>query len=684
MKLADTPPPPIRTCEFCGGLFRTLRKKARFCCTMCERDAEREKDAAEGVRHCKQCGTKIPRKGREGAAWQKVNVCSSACRDAFAKSPEGRALASARRLKNLQERRDEEARRIADLERDLPPAEPPLPLPQNAPIDFSAPPTPAAEREYASRVLARRSLLHFTKRTHPNYSAGWVHQDICKRLERFSRQVAERKSPRLMLLVPPRHGKSELASIRFPAWHLGHYPDHEFIDCGYNLDLPMRFSRKVREIIRDPLYAALFSGTKLDPEAGAAEAWNTTMGGGFKAAGVGGGITGTGAHVLVVDDPIKNMEEADSALVRDSLWDWYLSTAYTRLAPGGGVLVIETWWNDDDLAGRLQNAMRADPLADQFEIIKYPALAEHYEFRHRDTMHIVRAAAPELSDGELLAAAVDMQRIYGRERTDADLAPEAYEFLRAPGDALHPDRYDGPSLRRIRANQTPRIWSALYQQNPVPDAGLYFRQEYFRYTTRVPEVYGRNIYSAWDFAIGEKQANDYTVGATMLHDVDNRLYVLDIVRFKGDAFTIIEEILNVAERWGTTPGTPYMVGFEDGQIFRALEPSLKARMQERLLHPSYEILRPLTDKQARARALQGRMQQGRVYFPEDARWRKDTEFELLRFPGGAHDDIVDALAWCTNLVVGKAPPRARDRETVRGWRDKLASMGEIDGSHMAA
>ena len=642
--------------------------------------------------------------------------------------------------------------------------------------------TPAQARKaqlqklLAQRVLARRRLLQFTQMTHPSYSAGWVHDDICRRLERFSQEVAEKKSPRLMLLMPPRHGKSELASIRFPAWHLGHNPTHELINVGYNLELPMKFSRKVREVMREPHYKAIFPEAQLDPDSQSAEAWNTTKGGGFTAAGVGGGITGKGAHCLpagtqvlttdgqvdiahlyrlkskplvqtpvgprqilamtrreaseghyvlrfasgatlqatgkhplylpdrggyasveelygeaksdgglgvrvvravvpapavrpqqvdpagvdgvllqqgvqpgaprgeerqavcdmrqaggggpqesqrevlqqglhpiqehprtedlpgvlrgvsaqvftdgllrgdlrkygaldpyawdgelklqgrqflqlvvqpssqaragegcavrglrsdtesplpshrprpekqpggesghavrdvshrppqvcydalavveyicsggvevydiqveeagcffadsvlvgnclIIDDPIKNQEEADSILVRDKLWDWYQSTAYTRLAPGGGVLVIETWWNDDDLAGRLQQAMSAEDEADQFEIIRYPALSEHWEYRNELTQEILRL------DAEIAAL-------------------DPHQTLLRPKDfCLHEERYPTEALKRIRANLQPRIWSALYQQNPVPDEGMYFKKEYFRYQKTLP------------------------------------------------------------------------------------------------------------------------------------------------------------------------------------------------------
>ena len=192
-----------------------------------------------------------------------------------------------------------------------------------------------AERELAKRILCRKRLLPFVERTNPDYLAGWVHKDICQRLEKFSEQVANKESPRLMLFMPPRHGKSTLASVAFPAWHLGRHPHHEFISCSYSGSLAMNFSRKVRQVLREPVYKNIFEKTRLDKDSQSVESWNTNQGGGYVAAGVGGGITGKGAHVLLIDDPIKNREDAESDNNRDATWDWYTSTAYTRLAPGG-------------------------------------------------------------------------------------------------------------------------------------------------------------------------------------------------------------------------------------------------------------------------------------------------------------------------------------------------------------
>lgn len=510
----------------------------------------------------------------------------------------------------------------------------------------------AAQVELAQRILAKRHLIPFTQRINPRYSAGWVHQDIARRLERFSREVAEGKSPRLMILMPPRHGKSELASRMFPAWHLGHYPEHEIIACSYNVSLAMSFSRKVKEVFVDPGYQSVFT-TRLHPDFQANEEWGIAgTRGGYVAAGVGGGITGKGAHVLLIDDPIKNAEEADSADVREKLWDWYGSTAYTRLAPGGGVLVIQTWWHDDDLAGKLQTAMASDPEADQFEIVKYPAIAEHDEYLDDETDLIVY-----------------------------DEPPASGRMLRKKGEALHPERYDLVKLNRIRKTIPNRFWAALYQQNPVPDDGAYFTKEQFRQGA-LPPLKRANVYVAFDFAISEKKHNDYTVGSVGLQDENDILHVADMVRFKsGDAFFIVESILNLCQKW-YSPNL--ILGMEDGQIYRAIESLLKKRMRERKFYPSVVLLKPITDKQARARPLQGRMQQGMVSFAEGAGWYDAARTEMLRFPAGVHDDQVDSLAWMTTMAVGREPPRAQQAKPMKSWKDKVRSLMGGGGGHMTA
>ena len=475
-----------------------------------------------------------------------------------------------------------------------------------------------AEQELAKRILSRKRLLPFVERFNPDYLAGWVHKDICQRLEKFSEQVANKESPRLMLFMPPRHGKSTLASVAFPAWHLGRHPDHEFISCSYSGSLAMSFSRKVRQLLREPVYKNVFEKSRLDKDSQSVESWQTTQGGGYVAAGVGGGITGKGANVLVIDDPVKNREDAESDNNREATWDWYTSTAYTRLSPGGGILVILTRWHDDDLAGRLLK--QAEDGADQWEVIRYPAIAE-----------------------------ID-------------------ENFRKQGESLHPERYNVDALEQIRKAIGPRDWSALYQQNPVSDEGDYFSRDMIRYYEYDEiDTAELNYYCAWDLAIGQRDRNDYSVGIVVGIDEYDHLYVVDVVRGKYDGFELVEQILDLYETW-----RPGIVGIERGHIEMALGPFLQKRTRERGLSEAYfkDLKVGRRDKEARARAIQGRMQQGMVYFPKDAVWTGTMVAELLRFPNGAHDDQVDALAWIGLMMTEFATFYERP-EHVPSWRDKL-------------
>ncbi|RDE25139.1 hypothetical protein DV711_06175 [Motiliproteus coralliicola] len=480
-----------------------------------------------------------------------------------------------------------------------------------------------ARRELAKREASRRFLLPFVERFSPDYMAGWVHKDICRRLEKFSDDVAAKKSPRLMLFMPPRHGKSELASKTFPAWHLGRHPHHEVIASSYSGALAMDFSRKVRELLRDAAYRTVFRDSALDKNSQSAERWNTTAGGGYVAAGVGGPITGRGAHVLIIDDPIKNAEDADSEAARESLWNWYTSTAYTRLAPGGGVLIILTRWHDDDLAGRLLK--KQEEGGEPWEVIRYPALATEQE------------------------------------------------LYRSQNQALHPERYDEAALNRIRDAVGSRVWSALYQQNPVPDEGDYFTKDMiYRYDINdLPAISDMRFYTAWDLAIGKNESNDYSVGITVGIDRQRKLWVVDIRRGRWNSKEIVDQILDCWDVWRSEK-----TGIEKGHIEMAIGPYLEEEIVRRGYTAFfYEGLPPgRRDKALRARPIQGMMQRGMVLFRQRCDRAQELINELLRFPNGTHDDQVDALAWIGQMIQDMGVVRLAPPPKAKSWKDKLGAF----------
>lgn len=531
----------------------------------------------------------------------------------------------------------------------------PTPIPI-AEIDYEHP----SARELAARTLARRRLLAFIKRFKPKYQAGWLHEDICRRLERFMHDVENLKEPRLLLCVPVRHGKSEAGSRHFPPFILGHHPDWEIIAASGAQSLATSFSRYIRDLLRNDSYRALFPSTVLDPTSQSVENWNTTHGGGYLAAGVGTMITGRGANVLLIDDPVKDAEAADSQLIRDNVWEWYISTALSRLAPGGGVLVIMTWWNEDDLAGRLQQLTAMEEGADKFEIVKYPAVNDQ-----GDEYVLLDDSIVQLPPNSTI--------------------PEGARMTRPMNSALHPDRYTLDALMKRKATYyalgQQRWWAALYQQNPAPEDGAYFTKPMFSYYTSLPRSHERSVYQTWDFAITERAQNDYTVGATGYQDTQDNLYIADIVRFKSDdAFVITDAIL---DNW-VAHGSCALLGFEDGQIWKSIEAVFLRRCNERKLYPAYEVLKPFTDKFVRAQPLKGRMQSRKVYFSQAAEWWDACRQEMLRFgSGGKHDDIVDALAWLVRLVLSRGAPRPVQHKPLKSWKDKLKQT-PADVGHMAA
>lgn len=398
---------------------------------------------------------------------------------------------------------------------------------------------------------ARTSLLGFTEHTNPIYQRAKHHIAIAEKLEAVERGEIDR----LMIFMPPRHGKSELASKRFPAWCLGRDPKRQIIAASYNSDLANDFGRNVRNIVAEPEFRQVFPEVSLAADSQAANRMNTNHGGAYVAAGVGTAVTGRGAHIALIDDPFKDREEADSERRRDIVWDWYRSTLFTRLMPGGAIVLIQTRWHEDDLAGRLLEAE-----GDQWEVLELPAINQN-------------------------------------------------------GEALWPEWYDVPALDRIKATIGPREWSALYQQQPQPDEGTFFQREWFKEWEAddkgQPNVALR-YYGTSDYAVTDG-GGDYTVHRVWGIDAAGALYRVDGWRGQTTADVWIERKLDLIAKY-----KPLAWFGEAGVIKRAVEPMLIRRMRERKVFCRMEWMASVSDKPTRARSFQAMAASGRVYLERDA------------------------------------------------------------------
>jgi predicted phage terminase large subunit-like protein len=443
---------------------------------------------------------------------------------------------------------------------------------------------------------AQESLLQFAQYTHPAWQAGPHHKRICDALEAVERGDCHR----LIVEAPPRHGKSELVSRRFPAWYLGRHPRHEVISTAYSTDLAIdEYGRKVRNIVADPLFLDVFPGIELAEDSQAAGRWHTNMGGGYLAAGVGGGITGRGANIFLVDDPFKGRAEADSERERANVWSWYDSEVKTRLAPGGAIIIVNTRWHEDDLTGMV--------------------------LKHHGDEGWARVQLPAIAN--------------------EDTSNEA---------ALWPERFPLEHLRALRASYMkshPREWHALYQQSPRSETGTYIKREWFaeRYT-KDPEL--RNVYIVSDFAITEAKEGkdpDHTEHGVFGLAPDDRLYILDWWHGQTTTDVWVDELLRLIKKW-----KPHCWFGEGGVVGKSMQPIIDRMMREQRIYCRTERLSPIHDKASRGRAFQGRAHAGRVLFPVTD-WAERVINQCVAFPGGTHDDAFDVMAWM-GLAIDQAHP----------------------------
>lgn len=550
----------------------------------------------------------------------------------------------------------------------------------------------SVEREQASRELARRSLLHFTERRVNKFDASWAHELVASQLEEFYADVAAGKNPRMIITLPSRFGKSELASISGPLWALGHHPTWRFVLASYSDVLPVEFSRTIRAELQGDAYRELFpSGAELSPDDASVKAWSTTQGGALRATGVGGGLLGFGANCLIIDDPVKDVETAENPDALEKLWQWFSSVAYSRLLPGGGILVIQQRMAVNDLVGRLIQNQRLEEarLAELYKDIADLTAASDMSSEVQREIQLLTEEAEEL-DASMdrwryleYPALATMDEYYDYStgqiirQTPGESAPPSLKPLRKRGEAIHERRYGRSYLLKLKRNN-PKMFQAMYMLNPLANEGEYFGVKDFRRYEygHHPKTENLHVFCAWDLAIGTKQQNDYTVGVAGAIDHQGQLWILDLVRGKfGDVDDIADRVIDLHKKWGAS-----ITGIEHTVITMALGPVLTRRMQERkqfiTLTEGKERLIPITDKQVRARSLQGLCRAGKVLLPTGDEF-DGLLAEMTQFgSAGVHDDQVDACSWLAILALRTAPPADPKAsrvpaETQRSWLDEL-------------
>jgi predicted phage terminase large subunit-like protein len=443
------------------------------------------------------------------------------------------------------------------------------------------------KREIDSNIehlaLAHEDLACYAVALSPQFQLARHHELIVSRLEAIERGEISR----LMISMPPRHGKSLLTSTIFPAWYLGRHPERSVIFATYGQELSDDFGRQVRNLIADPAHRTIFPNCRLSGDSAAAHRFNINPGGAYFAVGRGGPITGRGAHLLIIDDPLKDYQEASSETTRKALHDWFTSVAYTRLAPGGAIVLVQTRWHEDDLAGRLLRFNEHE----RWEELSLPAVAERAE-----------------------------------------------EFRRE-GEALWPDRFPLSELVRIRGAIGTRAWAALYQQRPSAAEGVIFKRDWWRFYASPLTVSWNRIVQSWDTAFKTGTENDFSV-CTTWGVAENGYYLLHLWRERVEFPELKRVVASLAEQW-----KPNAILVEDKASGQSLIQELKTSTALPIITVKVD-----SDKQTRAQAVTPLMEAGRIFIPESASWVSHFIEEMAGFPNGIYDDIVDATTQALNYL----------------------------------
>lgn len=452
---------------------------------------------------------------------------------------------------------------------------------------------------------ARKGILSFTLATKNDYRINWHHKRLARKLNAFARGEIRF----LMVFMPPRHGKSELVSRRLPAYLHGLYPDSEIMAASYLDSLAGDMTIDVQNVIDSPMYKKIFPETRIWPPGTSYTKGtrNSTehhiMGrrGKYRGQGVGGSFTGKGANFIIIDDPIKGREVADSETFRERLWQFYNNDLFSRLETDlrdgrqGQVLITLTRWHEDDLAGRLVDLARKNPQAVQWDLLVYPAV-----------------------------------KLDNDDPTDPRLI----------GEALWPEKYDLEALEQIKASGGSRAWGSLYQQDPTPDGGGLFHENMFEFCD-LPPLFDWTFITA-DTAYKEKEENDFTCFSSW-GVLANKLFLRDVwlKQIKSvDVEVPVESFIRSQMGYGyrSTLIEPKGHGIYLNQLWA----------RKGLMVPSDSDIKEFyadrrLDKVERANNVVPFLSHEKVFINRNIGIKEDLVNQALKFPKVKHDDFVDTL-----------------------------------------
>lgn len=489
---------------------------------------------------------------------------------------------------------------------------------------FAVDPTPA-QLERLRKVpvtdLACSSLLVYAALQHPGYKLAPHNTALARALMKVERGAISR----LMVFMPPRHGKTMLASEFFPAWYLGRNPQRQVIAATYSFDRATDVGRKVRNQVVDPLFREIFPSAVASSDSKGANKMSLLAGGNYFSVGIGGATTGRGADLFLIDDPIKGREDADSQTAQRKLRDWYRSVAYTRLMPGkSAIVLIMTRWHFYDLAGWLLD----EQAHENWHVLSLPAICD--------------------------TADDPLDRQYG--------------------EALWPDAYPVSVLKKIKTSVGTREWNALYQQKPIADEGGMVNLDWFkRYggkqwrafrlalkagadpgticRSKAPyKKFGfKQIVISWDTAFKTEQLNDPSAATVWGITKDNQYFLLHVINRKFEFPDLVKRVVRAWEdncRIYRLDGHRVITLIEDKASGQSLIQQLKRDTRMPVV-----AIRPEGNKVLRLSETTAVMESGRVHLPEKAPWLVDYETQMIQFPFGKHDDMVDStsqfLRWAT-------------------------------------